>query len=117
MKPKKCKICSNTFTPQRPIQGTCSIECAIKHARKLEAKKTDKKVKEMKKRLLTHKDHLKTLQVVFNAYIRERDSNEPCISCGTTKPVKYDAGHYYSVGAYPNVRFDEDNVHKQCSNN
>ena len=117
MKPKKCKICGNTFTPQRPIQGTCSIECAIKHARKLEAKKTDKKVKEMKKWLLTHKDHLKTLQVVFNAYIRERDSNEPCISCGTTKPVKYDAGHYYSVGAYPNVRFDEDNVHKQCSNN
>ncbi|NBW22180.1 MAG: recombination protein NinG, partial [Caulobacteraceae bacterium] len=27
---------------------------------------------------------------------------------------KYDAGHYYSVGSYPNLRFHESNVHGQC---
>jgi hypothetical protein len=28
--------------------------------------------------------------------------------------AKRDAGHFYSVGNYPSVRFDEDNVHSQC---
>lgn len=118
IKPKKCKEpdCKKVYQPVRPLQSFCSIECAIKDARKKTVKKEAKKDKEVKKGLLTHKDYLKALQVVFNTFIRVRDSDLPCISCGTTKPVKYDAGHFYSVGGYPNVRFDEDNVHKQCSN-
>jgi ssDNA-binding Zn-finger/Zn-ribbon topoisomerase 1 len=54
------------------------------------------------------------LQKVFNEFSRLRDSKEPCISCGKPLPVKYDAGHFYSVGSYPNLRFNEDNVHAQC---
>lgn len=113
MKEKKCKVCGNTFKPQNSLQRACSLECAIKDARQ---KTVKKEVSKMKKDLLTRSDYLKGLQAVFNTYIRLRDSDLPCISCGTTKPVKYDAGHFFSVGAYPNVRFDEDNVHKQCSN-
>ena len=30
--------------------------------------------------------------------------------------VKYDAGHFYPT-TYQYLRFNEDNVHKQCSNN
>ncbi len=30
--------------------------------------------------------------------------------------IKYDAGHYFSRKGYSGVRFDEDNIHKQCSN-
>jgi len=41
---------------------------------------------------------------------------EPCISCRTKANVKYDAGHYISVSESPALRFNEDNVHKQCSN-
>jgi len=65
----------------------------------------------------TKSDYLKEVQEVFNKFIRLRDKGRGCISCGTIKNVKYDAGHFYSVGAYPNLRFNEDNCHKQCSNN
>lgn len=59
-------------------------------------------------------------QVVFNEYIRERDaagaSHFKCISCGQIKEVKYmDAGHYYNVGHYDGLRYDEDNAHGQCN--
>ncbi len=54
----------------------------------------------------------------FNAYIRKRDSNEgvfKCISCSKYKgKTQLHAGHYYSAGHYPSVRFDEDNVNGQC---
>lgn len=54
-------------------------------------------------------------QVEFNAFIRTRDAYMPCISCGNTKPnVKYNAGHYLSVGAHPELRYNEHNCHKQC---
>ncbi|MDR7782930.1 recombination protein NinG [Riemerella anatipestifer] len=57
-------------------------------------------------------------QRYFNAYIRHRDSDNGffvCISCGKIKHVtKMHAGHYFSVGGYPSVRFDLDNVNGQC---
>lgn len=65
----------------------------------------------------------KKLQTIFNLYIRLRDCGEKgwahCISCD--KVLQFDqtqAGHFWSVGAYPAVRFDERNVHVQgaCCN-
>ena len=55
----------------------------------------------------------KKLQLVFNSYIRKRDKNKRCISCGQRKPLE--AGHYYAVGGYDGLRFDEDNVHGECA--
>src|SRR5690349_8773059 len=52
------------------------------------------------------------LQKVFNAYIRERDKDLGCISCGSHNQIQ--AGHFYSAGHYPSLRFNEDNVHSQC---
>jgi len=49
---------------------------------------------------------------VFNAYIRERDKYKPCISSG--KFTKLQAGHFYSAGQYPALRFNPDNVHGQA---
>ncbi|MEG0624726.1 MAG: recombination protein NinG, partial [Hafnia sp.] len=57
----------------------------------------------------------KQAQTEFNAYIRERDSEEPCISCGRFHNGQYHAGHFRTVGANPELRFDEDNCHKQCA--
>lgn len=62
----------------------------------------------------------KKAQASFNAYIRERDRHQPCISCG--KPPTnteslggdWDCGHYRSVGACPELRFEPLNAHKQC---
>lgn len=49
---------------------------------------------------------------IFNKWIRERDRDQPCISCG--RYVTLQAGHFYSAGHYPGLRFDPDNVHGQC---
>ena len=114
MKHKKCKICGNTFTPQRPIQGTCSIECAIKHARNLEAKKTDKKVKEMKKGLLTHKDYLKALQVKINTIVRNIDTHFNCIS-SNRNTGQFHAGHFHTTQGKPALRFHLFNIWKQSA--
>lgn len=53
------------------------------------------------------------LQLVFNAYIRERDKGKPCVSCGQFKELQ--AGHFYSVRMYDGLRFNEDNCHGECA--
>ena len=54
----------------------------------------------------------KKAQVAFNKFIRERDRDEPCISCGKARVEQ--AGHFYSAGHHNALRFNEDNVHGQC---
>lgn len=72
--------------------------------------------KEAKERLKTRGDHLREAQTQFNRFIRARDYDLPCISCGTQNPnIQYCAGHYFTVGGHPELRFDELNVHKQCN--
>jgi hypothetical protein len=117
LKERKCKNCGLKFTQVRPLQYICGGDCGWQYADK-KAKLKDKKiVSEMKKSLLTHKDYIQLLQKIFNTYIRKRDEGQPCISCGTTnKTIRYDAGHYYPT-TYQFLRFNEDNVHRQCSFN
>lgn len=79
-----------------------------------EARRSREEKKAKLEKLKTHSDWLKDLQVVFNSYIRKRDEGKPCISCGSKNDSKRDAGHMFSVGANPELRFDEDNVHSQC---
>lgn len=49
---------------------------------------------------------------LFNAFIRCRDAGQKCISCGNYSALQ--AGHFYSAGHYPALRYLEDNVHGQC---
>lgn len=51
---------------------------------------------------------------VFNEFIRLRDRNLRCISCGIG-PVDH-AGHYWPTSTYPqpSMRFNEKNVNGQC---
>ena len=58
---------------------------------------------------------MKDAQQVFNEFIRNRDKTEPCISCQRFHQGQYHAGHFVSVGSRPNLRFNEQNVHKQCA--
>lgn len=123
MKKRKCKWskCGKIFNPNpfRFNQQTCdNIMCALGYTRDKEAKKWEKEKKNLKESLKSHSQHLKELQTIFNRYIVLRDSELPCISCGTKKEgIQYHAGHYWSVGSYPNLRFNDDNVHKQCGFN
>ena len=114
-KPKKCKICKNTFEPMRFAQIVCGISCAIEHSRALQAKKKAKEHKEAKAKLKSRAEYLKEAQAVFNKYIRMRDEAEPCISCSRHHTGQYHAGHFRTVGAAPELRFNEYNCHKQCS--
>ena len=74
----------------------------------------DVKVSKMKENLISHKDYIKLFQVVFNTYIRQRDKDLPCVSCGRTKVDEWHAGHYIA-STYQYHRFNPDNVHKQCN--
>ena len=56
---------------------------------------------------------IKKAQPIFNEFIRLRDEGRPCISCGEYN--KLQAGHFYAVGGYSGLRFDEDNVHGECA--
>lgn len=54
---------------------------------------------------------LKKAQTVFNQFIRERDKDLGCISCGAE--IDH-AGHYLSQGHHSALRFNEMNVNGQC---
>lgn len=54
----------------------------------------------------------KKAQEVFNAWIRKRDKDRGCISCGA--PIT-EAGHYFSAGHHTALRFNEMNVNGQCT--
>ena len=114
----KCKICETKFECFNSLRPYCSYECGAKYAVKLQENKKAKdwKVKkaDMKSNLLTHKDYIKMLQVVFNTYIRERDKDLPCVSCNTFHCEEFHAGHYLA-STYQYHRFNPTNVHKQCS--
>jgi hypothetical protein len=81
---------------------------------RVEEKKGKREMKAMRERQKSISQWRRELQQVFNKYIRERDKGKGCISCGAKLQGKYDAGHYYSVGSYPNLRFSESNCHGQC---
>lgn len=54
---------------------------------------------------------LKKTQEVFNKFIRERDKEKGCISCGGQVEQ---AGHYFSQGHHSALRYDEMNTNGQC---
>jgi hypothetical protein len=111
LKEKKCKVCGKGFAPFRSTQRVCSVECSVVDAK---AKSWQKEKKVRKENMITASQWRKMLQSSVNAYVRARDEGRLCISCNRQLKGKYDAGHYYSVGSYPNLRYDEMNIWGQC---
>ena len=123
-RPKKCRVpaCRASFVPARIGQAVCSPACAIldapknqEKARKSLAQVERREIKVRKEKLKSRAEHLKDTQQAFNAWVRERDAELPCISCGRHHQGKYDAGHYRTVGSNPALRFEPLNCHRQCS--
>ena len=115
MRPKTCPSCREKFTPIRPLQVVClNHQCLLDHVKSIKAKRERKETKERKAKLKTRRDWLREAQTAFNRFIRMRDAGQPCISCGRHHEGQYHAGHYLSVGAKPELRFNELNVHLQC---
>lgn len=120
-RPKKCRVCRSPFAPRESFQTWCSPDCAMvivtrkrDSERKSFQQRERREIKVRKEKLKSRADHLREAQAAFNAFIRLRDAQQPCISCGRHHLGKWDAGHYRSVGANPELRFDEDNCHRQC---
>jgi len=114
-KPKKCKICKEQFLPQRALQTICSIQCSIEYASRKKAQKQRIERREAKEKAKTRGQWLKEAQAAFNAFIRARDKDKPCVSCGRFHEGQYHAGHYRATSVAPALRFNEENVHKQCA--
>jgi len=96
------------------MQNKC-VKCLVAQGKKMVRTATRKAYREQKEKLKTRADHLKEAQREFNAYIRERDKDLPCISCQRYHQGQWHAGHYRTTRAAPELRFHENNVHKQCS--
>lgn len=123
-KNRRCSYCKKKVPAETAkitrLKAFCSTDHAIawleSESGSIALKKAQKaKLQAKKRELKTRSDWLKEAQTEFNRYIRLRDAKDPCICCGRHHKGQYHAGHYLSVGAHPNLRFDEANVHKQAS--
>ncbi|MEB7500015.1 recombination protein NinG [Leclercia pneumoniae] len=132
---RKCanKECRQWFNPTRDTQTVCGYECATAVAKeqtaknRAEAQRAKRKLQREEEKAgrqrqaerrqavkpLSH--FVKQAQQAFNEFIRYRDRHLPCISCGRFHDGQYHAGHFRTTGANPELRFSEDNCHKQCS--
>lgn len=118
-----CKQCKDKFVAKWFNQKMCMakdecIKAFSNWVSEQNKKKIDKAmkqdIKERKEKLMRYGDYIQLLQVQFNAFIRARDKDAGCISCGNTNADVYAAGHFYPT-TYQYLRFNEDNVHKQCN--
>jgi len=111
---RKCKVCKTPYQPRNSLQKVCSPPCAIAAVKEQKAKAWRKEKRKRKEQLKSKRELLRDAQKEFNAYIRARDHAEPCISCGRFHQGQWHAGHYRTTAAAPQLRFNEDNCHKQC---
>lgn len=128
---KACRHCDAQFMATRPMQHACGVDCALALAKAKREKAAANQAKKeravhraaraaARAKLKTRADHLRDCQAAFNAWIRARDADLPCICCGSygegedwLTGGKWDAGHYLSRGSHPEIRFEPDNCHKQ----
>lgn len=120
-KARKCKECPTYFVPSRPMQKVCGFACSIKSADRAAAKLKRIYELDMVRNFRARKLELKPLQYwlkraerAFNAWVRERDKDQPCISCGTADSPEWHAGHLIPATAHA-TRFDPICVNLQCA--
>jgi hypothetical protein len=132
LKTKNCRICHRPFIPRLSTAACCSVDCAIQYSRycgkgkvsaarqrlqAAELKEAKKAKAEYRKKSMSLSKLKNLAQREVNRWIRHRDRNLGCISCHM--PASYagpwHAGHYRSRGAADHLRFNEDNLAKQCS--
>jgi len=116
IKRKRCRECSELFTPFRSTQVVCSPICAVSYSKKKaldNKKKVDGWIKQDKdqKKLQSYLNYTKT---VVHKMVRLRDKNLPCISCGCLWNDKFQAGHYHKAELFTSLKFDFYNINGQC---
>ncbi|MBF7978102.1 MULTISPECIES: recombination protein NinG [Rahnella] len=130
---RNCKICKKRFKPATLYDWWCSEEHKEELITKLATEARQKRIQqqEQQRKQTTQQERrslkirklavqprsyfIKQAQQAVNAYIRERDKHLPCVSCGTLSAAQWDAGHYRTTAAAPQLRFDPRQIWKQCS--
>lgn len=84
-------------------------------AQAVDAKNAAKRDRERRMEVKPLSYWMKRAQAAFNAWVRARDAGKPCISCGKYHQGQNHAGHYRPAGSNPELRFEPDNCHLQCS--
>ena len=118
----KCFICKQKFTPIRSSLEKCcqNDDSRTQWAMQVVAKQKEKQLKdkktawtkeklEIKKKLMSLSDWKNQLQTEINAIIREIDKGHGCIATGSHQGQMH-AGHYFSVGSNPTLRFHLENI-------
>ncbi len=122
----ECSVCKAEFIKFNSMQSVCGVKCAqripviARNTLKAQAKAERAKTKAGREALKTKPQLLEEAQVAFRAWVRARDHGKPCICCGkqpltdgSLKGGQWDAGHYRSRGACPELAFDPRNCHAQ----
>lgn len=115
IKQKKCAYseCGKLFTPTfSTLQQVCSPKCAVAYNSEKEIKKRHEQAKAEVEGTTQLE---KAARIIFQKWIRGRDADKPCISCGTFTTKQWDGGHYHKAEIFSALIFNEMNVHKQCS--
>lgn len=113
----KAKGCRSRFVQRSMTHRACSPECAASLVGRDKEDKARKESRLHRAKLADSKplSHwIKLTEAVVHAYIHARDRGLSCISCGTRSTVQWEAGHYLTKGARPEIRFDPRNISLQC---
>lgn len=117
MRERKCATCSIKFVPDRMGQIACSPRCAYQTVERKKEKAYKAETARRKKDWRDNDKHTQAIRAreACHKYIRARDKDKPCVSCGAAESqCKRNAGHYRPSGINSALRYDERNVHGQC---
>ena len=112
-----CHAHAMEFSIEASRKRTERLRAKAARAQEAEAKNAAKRDRERKMEVKPLSYWMKRAQNVVNRYVRVRDANLPCISCGRPPEWggQWHASHFRSVGAASNLRFNLKNIHKSCS--
>lgn len=124
-----CKVCKKRYEKgdlhkHNPLLSACSIDCVVALANKQMEKKKEQALKEKRKEwqekkkvwraeLHAGKQTQDPLQKEINKLVRLLDADLPCLARPSEQSQYFDAGHIFSVGSYPSLRYHLWNIHKQ----
>jgi hypothetical protein len=121
--PKKCKYCQEPFKPRfSSLEKYCQKEdCRIRFAMEMVAKQKEAQKKQIALKWKNEKAVLKekttnwknSLQFEINRIVRLIDKDLPCLA--TKRQGKMHAGHVFSRGSNPTIKYNLHNIHRQCA--
>lgn len=106
-----CPACEYDFLTQTEV-GKILFE---KRRLKVKSDNWKEKKKVLKESVKTLSQYESEAKKSFQKWIRLRDKDKPCISCGNPSQEDRAGGHFYSAGMHSGLMFNSFNCHSQCN--